>query len=267
MMVTSLILLRHSTSSISICESVTSSLSPKRLLSHYPGSQPLVPANHILLQWITPHAESAYAQLQQYLPISLRKVVLSRLLNSITKDTRTQYGGCQTQFRIGWTDFNSGTYSTMLNGRCHHITFQTLHQYLDSANQCMWLYGQSLWLHSAYAVNLVELIPKYGDWVYHFSLLGQRVSVSKGSNFLYDCLSCWLSHEHHPGGFVITSLLFVAWQWVSLLALCSGWCFSCTSSLRRSQHLNLLRFNDHEFNGNQTCHSIKTRWFLTDTLL
>ena len=183
MMVTSLILLRHSTSSISICESVTSSLSPKRLLSHYPGSQPLVPANHILLQWITPHAESAYAQLQQDLPISLQKVVLSRLLNSITKDTHTQYGGGQTQFRIGRTDFDSGTYSTMPNGRCHHITFQTLHQYLDSANQCMWLYGQSLWLHSAYAVNLVELIPKYGDWVYHFSLLGQRVSVSKGSNF------------------------------------------------------------------------------------
>ena len=64
------------------------SLSPRRLISQYLGSpfHSLIPADCHHFWWITSHAEFTDAQLLEALPNSLQKVVLSRLLNSITDD-------------------------------------------------------------------------------------------------------------------------------------------------------------------------------------
>ena len=86
-------------SHISVHQSVVTLLSPKKARKPLPQNEyatsplrPHVPADRHLLLWTTPHTELAQSQLDQDLPHSLQKVVLSKLLKSVTDDTCTQYG-------------------------------------------------------------------------------------------------------------------------------------------------------------------------------
>ena len=87
------------TASTSVRQSIAMSMSPKKARKPRPENEympssfrPSVPADRRILMWTTPHSEIAQAELDADLPIAQQKLLLSKLLNAVTDETRTQYG-------------------------------------------------------------------------------------------------------------------------------------------------------------------------------